>query len=146
MKLFFLALALASSVFAFPLQAQAPLFTVSGTITVHQEGVIKIKLLNEAAYAAENAGRTPYEQLIPVGPKELKQKSVSFSIKDVAKDTYCIVCFLDTNGNGKMDRGIFGPKEPIAFIKKQDRLLGKPRFEDLAFLVDKPLADIAIEL
>ena len=37
---------------------------------------------------------------------------VSISFEGVPPGTYGVRCFLDTNGNGKLDRGVFGPTEP----------------------------------
>ena len=146
MKTFFVLFAILSFCFNYTLQAETPHFTVSGTITVHREGVIRLRLVNEDNYAEKKGELTPYELTIPVGREELEQKSLSFTIKDVVADRYCIICFLDTNGNGKLDKGLFGPMEPFAMYKSPPFMLGRPQFSDVAFSVDMDIAEIAIEL
>jgi uncharacterized protein (DUF2141 family) len=146
MKSFFVLFAIWTSCFSFTLQAETPHFAVSGTITVHREGVIILRLLNEDNYAENKGQFTPYELTIPVGREELEQKKLSFTIKDVVADRYCIICFLDTNGNGKLDKGLFGPMEPWSIFKKPPVILGRPQFKDVAFNVEMDSTEIEIEL
>jgi uncharacterized protein (DUF2141 family) len=50
-----------------------------------------------------------------------------------------IRCFLDTNGNGQLDRGLLGPAEPWGMSWSRQRPAGFPGFSDIAFLVDRDM-------
>jgi len=48
--------------------------------------------------------------------------------------TYAVACFHDENGNGKLDRGLFGiPKEGTAASNDAKGFMGPPSFEKAMF-------------
>lgn len=65
---------------------------------------------------------------------------------EVQAGRYAISAFEDCNGNGVLDLGLFGPKEPNGFWRP---FVGhhKPRFDEVASTVeaDVPNADIRIK-
>lgn len=50
------------------------------------------------------------------------------------------------NGAGKMEKGIFGPKEPWGTYRPARPILRAPRFDEIAFEVEKDVKNIKIEL
>jgi len=65
---------------------------------------------------------------------------------DVPGGRWAISAFEDRNGNGVLDTGLFGPKEPSGFWHP---FTGhhKPRFDEVAFVIDQdiPSADIILK-
>ena len=131
---------------SFTVQAEPSRHTVSGTVSFPREGVIRIMLVDEKNYTANTGRLTPYQLSISVDPKGSGGKSAAFSFTDVAPGWYCINCFLDLNGNGILDKGLFGPTEPWNIYKRPQIMLGRPQFKDAAFYVDKDIAGIEISL
>jgi uncharacterized protein (DUF2141 family) len=65
---------------------------------------------------------------------------------DIPAGSYAISAYEDRNGNGILDMGLFGPKEPSGFWVAFNGW-HKPRFEEVAFSVsaDIPHADIVLK-
>ena len=65
---------------------------------------------------------------------------------EVPAGHWALSAFEDRNGNGILDMGLFGPTEPSGFWRAF-RGHHKPRFEEVASLVDRdtPNADIALK-
>jgi uncharacterized protein (DUF2141 family) len=62
----------------------------------------------------------------------VSSKKIAYEFLSVLGGTYGIRCFQDLNGNGKLDKGLFGPSEPWALswtVKKRF----PPRFNDISF-------------
>jgi uncharacterized protein (DUF2141 family) len=48
--------------------------------------------------------------------------------------SYAVACFHDENGNGKLDRGLFGiPKEGTVVSNRAKGFMGPPKFDDAKF-------------
>ena len=64
---------------------------------------------------------------------------------EVAEGRWALSAFEDTNHNGVLDMGLFGPTEPNGFFKP---FTGhhKPSFEEVAFQVEGPLRGLTIAL
>ena len=69
-------------------------------------------------------------------PKQLNKKKVSFKFEGIQKGTYGIRCFQDENGNGKLGKGMFGPKEPWGMSWQGDKPAKWPKFKHIAFNVN----------
>jgi uncharacterized protein (DUF2141 family)/uncharacterized membrane protein len=56
--------------------------------------------------------------------------------QQVPPGRYAIQAYHDENGNRKLDTGLFGvPKEPYGFSNDARNLLGRPKFDDAAFML-----------
>lgn len=67
------------------------------------------------------------------------------AFKDVPPGTFGVRCFLDTNGNGELDRGLFGPTEPWGMSFRNGRPERWPRWDQINFTVaneDKYLKEV----
>ena len=84
--------------------------------------------------------------IVAVGPEDIKKGRAPFSFTGVPKGIYGIRCFQDVNGTGKMEKGIFGPKEPWGTYRPARPTFHAPRFDEIAFEVNKDIKDIKIEL
>jgi uncharacterized protein (DUF2141 family) len=58
---------------------------------------------------------------------------------------WAVSAFEDRNDNGKLDMGLFGPKEPNGFWR-EFRGHHKPRFEEVATVVEHDVGDANITL
>ena len=82
--------------------------------------------------------------ILKIGEKEIKEKKVSFKFIDIPPGRYGIRCFLDEDGNEKLNKGMFGPSEPWGMSGQGKRPFGWPKFKHIAFNVNKDLMDIRI--
>lgn len=64
---------------------------------------------------------------------------------DVAPGQWALSAFEDVNENGKLDMGMFGPKEPNGF-SRAFTAWRKPKFEDVSFEVKAPVQGATIAL
>lgn len=64
---------------------------------------------------------------------------------EVSSGRWALSAFEDVNGDGKLDMGIFGPKEPSGFWHPFHGW-HKPHFDEVAFQIDKDIADAEIVL
>jgi len=63
-----------------------------------------------------------------------QNKDLSVAVKDLPYGKYAISVFQDMNGNGKLDKGLFGiPTEPFAFSNNFHPRLRAPKWEDCEF-------------
>jgi uncharacterized protein (DUF2141 family) len=121
----------------------AGMHEVEGDCLVSQEGVLFIYAADEKEFARPQAGVS--EETLPVGEAEVKAGNVHFSFL-LPPGRYCIRCFLDLDGNGRLDRGLFGPTEPWGMSWRGRRSPGFPRFDDVAFPVDRDVRGLRIEV
>ncbi len=64
---------------------------------------------------------------------EARGKSLTVHFKDLPSGQYAAVAYQDTNGNGKLDRNLFGiPKEPYGFSNGARGSAGPPKFSAAA--------------
>jgi uncharacterized protein (DUF2141 family) len=92
-----------------------------------------------ALWRAEGFLEHPVKQVrLPAGTES------TFTFK-VAPGRWALSAFEDRNDNGVLDMGHFGPKEPAGFWRAFTGWR-KPRFDDVASVVDRnlPNADIAL--
>jgi uncharacterized protein (DUF2141 family) len=64
---------------------------------------------------------------------------------DVPRGRWALSAFEDRNGNGELDLGLFGPKEPTGFWRPF-HAWRKPRFDDVATTIDHDLQDADVAL
>jgi uncharacterized protein (DUF2141 family) len=95
-----------------------PAFDVSGFVASKVEGKLYLAL-NAQEYVTE--GEEPdYGFQGVIGAKEVSEGGIRFQIPGVEPGEYIIQGFIDKNGNGNLDIGVFGPTEPY-FFTVQDR-------------------------
>ena len=72
------------------------------------------------------------------------QVHITFSVEP---GTYAVAIFHDENGNGQMDKKIFGiPKEPYGFSNNFRPRMSAPKFKDCEFTVGSAAKTIGIKL
>ena len=85
-------------------------YKIEGEILFSGKGKIYIYLVDEKIFKIPLTGL----KTIVLEPKQedITKKKIPFIFKDVKTGTYGIRCFQDLNGDGKLNRGMFGPSEP----------------------------------
>ena len=124
--------------------AQSSNFTIGGEILTNDIGNIYIYLVDEVS------SKTPLTgiKVIVIKNKGNNRNSqnVSFQFENVEEGIYGIRCYQDVNGNEKLDKGLFGPKEPWWLSWQEEKHSIFPKFKDIAFKVDSNIKDIQITL
>ncbi len=115
-------------------------YTISGTIRHPGAGRIYVYLVDEAVF------KTPLTGLQVTVLDADRLGRAFFSFNSVARGEYGIRCYLDINGNGKLDGGLFGPKEPWGMSWKADKTSRWPRFNNISFKVDRDIGKLDITL
>lgn len=132
MKTIILSILLLSTV----LLANDPLI-IKGEVSYKTSGTLYVILVDKATFGKQSQG-------LQVVQKRVNGKgSISYRFDAVASGTYGVKCFLDKNGNGKLDRGALGPKEPWGMSFKGKRPLGRPKFSQIAHKINNS-TDISV--
>ncbi|MBV7440286.1 DUF2141 domain-containing protein [Weeksellaceae bacterium TAE3-ERU29] len=82
-------------------------------------------------------------QKVEVTPQK---STLIYTFKGVEKGKYAIAVLHDENNNGKMDIGMFGPKEPYGFSNNARGVLSAPSFEKASFIVNGKDKSIVLNL
>ena len=104
--------------------------TIGGEVRFEKAAPIFLQLLARDAGGKEIVTR---EQIIAPTPEDLARRRLRFAFADLAPGRYALKAFQDTNENGKIDIGVFGPKEPWATYRPARPKLRPPRFEEMVF-------------
>lgn len=124
----------------FPLSAQQQ-YAISGTIAYTGEGPIYVYLVDE------EIARVPFTgiQTLVLTPDE-PYGALPFTFTGITTGTYGVRCFQDTNGNGELDRAVFGPKEPWGMSWQGEKPQKWPRWDDFSFELKTNISGITIVL
>ncbi len=76
----------------------------------------------------------------------MKAKTVSFIFHNIPGGVYGIQIFQDLNGNGKLDSGAFGPKEPWGMSNNIHPKFRGPTFDEIKFEVLSDVSDMNITI
>ena len=95
---------------------------------------IQIALWNEAGFLGQ-----------PVQKARVEPGARAGFQFDVLPGRWAVSAFEDVNGNGILDQGVLGPKEPAGFWRAFHGWR-KPRFDDVATQVDRDIANADIDL
>lgn len=131
--------------------AQSEGFTVAGDITFKKSGDLFVQILTEEQFNRNDGeeaegDRYTAQLILKMSEQEQEQKKVSFEFTNIPQGTYAIRCFQDVNGNGKMDKGRFGPKEPWGVYRPKRPAFRAPRFEEIKFEVKVDMTDITFDV
>ncbi len=120
-------------------------FTVTGEIAFKKTGNLYLQMETEQEFKDQKAS-VRFQLVIKIGEAELHAKKATFAFENVPAGTYAIMVFQDVDGNGELNMGMFGPKEPWGnYRKKRPRFRG-PKFSEMAFEVKEDITDIRIEV
>ena len=124
--------------------AQSGQFFISGEVLIYGVGDVYIYL------ADEETAKTPMtgNMVIVIKNSDINKnfRKVPFQFENVEEGVYAIRCYQDVNGNEKLDKGLFGPKEPWWISYQGERPRRFPKFKDIAFKVDSNIQGLRINL
>lgn len=105
---------------------QAVEFRIYGTLEVKEtKGTIYLNVVDQHHFEIPQSG---IDTLI----LQVKSKSNHYEFLNIPEGTYGLRCFQDLNGNGFLDKGLFGPSEPWALSWREKKKF-PPRFKDISF-------------
>ena len=130
--------------FFHPLFAGERTYIIEGKIQYSERGKIYVYLVNEKIFSTPLTGLQT--MVLETTASGNSRNSARFRFQNVPPGSYGIRCFQDTNGNSKLDRGLFGPSEPWGMSWNSEKPSRWPRFENVAFQVHSDLPPIIIEL
>jgi uncharacterized protein (DUF2141 family) len=118
-------------------------FKITGQVLIGEEGVLYIYLVDEKQFSIPFTGVV--ELVVPISPAHLDSGTVPFAFQRIPAGRYGIRVFIDTNDNGKLDRGLFGPSEPWGMSWQEKRVARIPHFKDIAFQLAGDIHDLEID-
>lgn len=131
---------------AFPADSPGAEAAVDAVLTVYvlctEEGRLRVDLVDEATFGVPDRPLLRREVLI--GQDDLSWP-VSVSFHCLKAGRYAIRAFIDRNGDGRLNAGIFGPTEPWALSWATAPKRGIPSFDDEAFRVENGMNNITME-
>jgi uncharacterized protein (DUF2141 family) len=71
---------------------------------------------------------------------------IPIAFDNLEEGSYGVRAFIDRNGDGRLNRGPFGPTEPWALSWVNGRKRGIPRFQDIAYTVESGMTDIKMNV
>jgi uncharacterized protein (DUF2141 family) len=117
---------------------------IKGNIYYSKTGTIYVYLVTEEVFKKPLTG---LQTIVLDGNASAKSgNGVFFHFRDVPIGVYGIRCFQDTNGNGKLDQGLFGPSEPWGMSWNSGKPSSWPRYENISFVNEPDLPPLKIEL
>jgi uncharacterized protein (DUF2141 family) len=126
---------------AIPVIGQAEQYSISGSVLVKEVGVLYIYLVDDEQFSIPLTGILEIRKNLI----EKREQKIQFSFSGVLEGKYGIRVYVDTNGNGKLDRGLFGPSEPWGMSWQDKPKRGVPHFEDIGFYVERDIENILID-
>ena len=98
------------------------------------EGDIKIAVFNKSEEFLKQ------DYIFKKYKKAVKSSTETIIIDDLPKGEYAFILYHDENGDGKLNRNMFGiPREPFAFSNNVKPKLAKPTFEECKFSLEENL-------
>jgi hypothetical protein len=119
-------------------------YQISGEVSFPGSGTLYLELCTRAEF--EGKRRCTSQTRILVDDKLRRARRASFSFRGVPRGSYAVRGYQDANGNGKLDSGTFGPKEPWGTYRPKRPLFRGPRFDEISFPLERSLGGVALEL
>lgn len=124
--------------------AQSGEYIIGGEVLIYDVGNVYIYL------ADEEIAKTPMtgNMVIVIKNDDINRNfgKVPFQFENVEEGVYAIRCYQDVNGNEKLDKGLFGPKEPWWLSYQGERPPRFPKFKDIGFKINSNIQGIQINL
>lgn len=119
-------------------------FAVAGEIAFSGTAPLYLELVERDEF--DGGLPSPFGLVLRPTAEEAARGRAAFSFQGVPPGTYGIRSFQDTNGTGKLETGLFGPKEPWGMYRPCRPALRGPRFDEISFIVDRDLAGLVFEV
>lgn len=105
----------------------------------NSEGVVQFALYNrDDTIPDEN-----FKQYYKMGTSNIDDGSATFTFSDLPSGRYAINILHDENENGKIDKGLFLPKEGIGFSNYESiNLMNRPKFSKASFELNNDITKL----
>ena len=118
--------------------------TVDLSVTI--EGISQVKGEMHIGVYNKSEGFREIDQTFLNNIVDVKGNTVKCKFESVPTGNYAVSVFHDLNGNGKLDKGLFGiPSEPYGFSSNPTISFGPPSFEECKVIL-KADREIKIKL
>jgi uncharacterized protein (DUF2141 family) len=115
-------------VFSLSVLAQEQTYSISGRINAYSpKGKIYVFLCNDSIFQIPFSGIDTVEFWV-----NYDKTKVEYEFKGVPEGRYAIRAYQDVNGNHRLDKWLFGPREPWGF-SYSERMSFPPTFDDVSF-------------
>jgi uncharacterized protein (DUF2141 family) len=95
--------------------------------SVPAEGTLYISVVDATTGSLKNPGIQSMKRLYKAAARD------TLVFTTLPPGVYAVRAFLDKNGNGKIDMGLMGPKEPTAVSWNGSAHFGMPTFDSIKF-------------
>lgn len=104
--------------------------TVEAENLRNSKGIVQFALYNKEGSIPDQH----FEKYYKIGKAEIIDGKAVYTFNDLPEGRYAINILHDENSNGKLDKGLFLPKEGIGFSNYQSiGLSNKPKFSKASF-------------
>ena len=110
-----------------------PVIIITGICQVSRPGTLLVFIVDEKQFSVPMSGIQSHVSKIAASTTGIQ--AIPFTFR-VPAGRYALRCFLDTNGNRKLDRGLLGPMEPWGMSWQGKHPAGIPSFRDVSFQAD----------
>lgn len=111
--------------------------SVGADVYFKKSGTLHVYLVDKNAFKRKGFGIMEFTHKI--SPQDRAKGKLHFQFEGVTKGEYGIRCYIDTNNNGKLDVGTWGPKEPWGMSWANKKPMGKPQFKHIRFKVSSDI-------
>lgn len=139
----FAAVILLANVGVLALETVGEKTSVAVTVMCGSPGTLRVDLVDEATFGDPSRPLQRAERAI--GEDELPC-TVSTVFSGLAAGRYALRAFIDRNGDGRLNGGIFGPTESWALSWSDGPKRRIPRFEDIAFNAGPGVKEVNLRL
>ena len=122
-------------------------YSIEGSINIKglkKPGILYINLVDEKIFSTPLDGIRKIKMTIDRNKMELP--NIRFNFKGLTKGTYGIRFFIDTDKNGKLNKGLLGPSEPWGMSWNRKRPFGWPKFKYISFKITEPITKIEMNV
>lgn len=129
--------------------AQETTLSLGGDVLVTGSGTLYIALFDKNSFDGDKPQLLGLQFVVP-GPDAVlladKRYRIRYNFVGVKKGTYALKAFLDSNGNKKIDIGLFGPTEAWGFSKNTRHAFRGPTFDEVSLVIDKDVNNANFEV
>jgi uncharacterized protein (DUF2141 family) len=123
---------------------QKPTYEVTGVLKFKGKGELFICIVTEEEFSGVGECSKGI-QYVPTRA-DIDKGYIVFRFKELKKGVYGIRAFQDKNGNGELDMGMFGPKEPWGMSWNGTKRGIKPKFQEMSFELKADKKNLIVEM
>lgn len=119
-------------------QTENSVINVSINNVPNNEGTVQFALYNKETFRIAPP--------LQIAKSKIEGGKAIATFRNLEKGSYAILCYHDSNGNGKMDFELNGMPKELYGSSGNEMTMGPPQWEDCKFNFEGPHLDIEIRL